>query len=242
MNDPTLADFEDGHGGGRQYLHSDRAGVPTPVHFRLLQPSPEDVGPGADYWHPDYTRPSDLFWSLFIRKAVDEDRHNMEHWKGDADGILIFTGLFAATVATFVVSTIPSMSSDTGKETTVLLAQIIAVLSNNTDARSMATIPTSDFQPSQSAVWTNTLWLISLFVSLFCALGATLVQQWIRQYRRDVSVHSQPSIRGPVYAGLALGMILEDFRDGNEVDLRNDSGSSQGDRALCSMGAITLAR
>ena len=45
------------------------------------------------------------------------------------------------------------------------------------------------FSPSRYAVWVNTLWFLSLLMSLSCALWATSLHQWARQYLR----RSQPS-------------------------------------------------
>jgi Family of unknown function (DUF6535) len=38
------------------------------------------------------------------------------------------------------------------------------------------------FSPPRYAVWVNSLWLLSLVISLTCALLATLLQQWARRY------------------------------------------------------------
>jgi Family of unknown function (DUF6535) len=38
------------------------------------------------------------------------------------------------------------------------------------------------FSPPKSAIWVNSLWLLSLAISLTCALLATLLQQWARRY------------------------------------------------------------
>ncbi|VDB85461.1 unnamed protein product [Peniophora sp. CBMAI 1063] len=162
---------------------------------------------------PDTTfvNPSDKFWSLYIEDAEKYDKVRLERWKGDTDGILIFTGLFAATVATFVVSTIPSLCPDSGDQSAVLLAQVLSVLVNNTDNGTLpdGAPPSYSFEASTSSVWINSLWLVSLFLSLVCALGATLAQQWARIYLQQVQRRGSPSVRGPQYA--ALTQELENF-------------------------------
>ncbi|KZV62771.1 hypothetical protein PENSPDRAFT_238220, partial [Peniophora sp. CONT] len=155
-----------------------------------------------------FLKPEDKFWNLFITDAEKRDKMRLERWKGDADGILIFTGLFAATVATFVVSTIPDLSPDTGEQTVVLLSQVIELLANQSgkDNITLSVPPDLAFEPSTSSIWVNSLWLTSLFLALFCALAATLVQQWARIYSQGTQCRGSPSARGPIYAGLAKGM------------------------------------
>ncbi|KZV66109.1 hypothetical protein PENSPDRAFT_551550, partial [Peniophora sp. CONT] len=60
-------------------------------------------------------------WSLYLNDAEKRDKERVEHWKGSTDGILIFTGLFAATVASFVIYTLPMLVPDTGNQTVLLL-------------------------------------------------------------------------------------------------------------------------
>jgi Family of unknown function (DUF6535) len=38
------------------------------------------------------------------------------------------------------------------------------------------------FSPPKYAIWVNSLWFLSLVMSLTCALLATLLQQWARRY------------------------------------------------------------
>ncbi|KZV72682.1 hypothetical protein PENSPDRAFT_683582 [Peniophora sp. CONT] len=154
-----------------------------------------------------FLNPSDKFWNLYIVDAEKHDKIRLERWKGDTDGILIFTGLFAAAVATFLVSTIPSLSPDTGDETVALLSQIFAVLGNQTGQNVQSTDPLLHaFKPSPSTVWVNSLWVSSLILSLVSALAATLVQQWSRVYSQGTQRRGSPNIRGPVYAALAHGV------------------------------------
>ena len=40
------------------------------------------------------------------------------------------------------------------------------------------------FSPPKYAIWVNSLWFLSLAISLTCAMLATLIQQWARRYLR----------------------------------------------------------
>ncbi|KAH9009470.1 hypothetical protein EDB85DRAFT_1422889 [Lactarius pseudohatsudake] len=41
-------------------------------------------------------------FSMYLEMATEEDKKMAESWKADADGILIFTGLFSAAVASLI--------------------------------------------------------------------------------------------------------------------------------------------
>jgi len=90
------------------------------------------------------------------------------------------TGLFSAIVGAFIIEFYKKLSSDSGDQTVALLQQISHQLPNSPNSAS----PNTANQPSPGAamVWVNALWLISLVLSLTCALIATLLQQWARRY------------------------------------------------------------
>ncbi|VDB85608.1 unnamed protein product [Peniophora sp. CBMAI 1063] len=163
---------------------------------------------------PSFPDSRDGIWSQFISDAEKRDRTQLEQWKGDTEGILIFTGLFAATVATFVVSSLPMLSPDSGSQTVMLLTEVIAVLSDQSTTAGPVNITASQLSPTFEvppyARQVNVLWLVSLFLALSSALFATLVQQWARTYAHHVRLHPNPRQRGIIYAALILGM--ERFR------------------------------
>jgi hypothetical protein len=117
--------------------------------------------------------------------------------------------LFAAALATFVVDSYRSLLPDAAGNAVVLLAQIsqqLDGLSNGTHVPSAisSTTRSSPFSarlssPPASAVWVNSLWFLSLVISLFCALLATLQQRWARRYiglaNPHVAVHKRAHIR-----------------------------------------------
>jgi hypothetical protein len=49
------------------------------------------------------------------------------------------------------------------------------------------------FSPPSYAVWVNSLWFLSLVISLSCAMLATSLQQWARRYLR----YTQPKLSNP---------------------------------------------
>ncbi|KAH9071478.1 hypothetical protein EDB83DRAFT_2198475, partial [Lactarius deliciosus] len=153
--------------------------------------------------------PSDGLWSIYLTEAEKEDMQLTESWKGDTDGILVFTGLFSATVAAFLIESYKKLSPDSGDTTNVLLTQISAQLvsiSNGTSLASVAVQSAQPFKPTASAVRVNVLWFLSLVLSLSCALSATLMQQWARRYqelaRRRGAFHRRGRMRAFIFDGI----------------------------------------
>lgn len=59
-------------------------------------------------------------WSVYLSEAERQDRALAENWKGDTEGILIFTGLFAATIAASIIERYKQLSPDSGTTTVFL--------------------------------------------------------------------------------------------------------------------------
>ncbi|KAI0313458.1 hypothetical protein OF83DRAFT_1065463, partial [Amylostereum chailletii] len=131
----------------------------------------------------------EYLWKQYLSQTDKIDKAVVENWKGDADSILLFvrlalipigqTGLFSATVGGFIIESYKGLQPDSGNTTTELLTQLVAFTIDGT--RPTASIPPKFHAPTNS-VWVNALWFCSLVLSLVCALGATLVQQWVRTY------------------------------------------------------------
>ncbi|KZV68161.1 hypothetical protein PENSPDRAFT_558638, partial [Peniophora sp. CONT] len=124
-------------------------------------------------------------WEAYLDAVEDEDKASVESWNGSTTGILTFTGLFAATVAAFVIESYKMLSPDTGAQTVILLAQLVAA-TNTTPAVPPSDIQSGPFIAAETAVLVNSLWFLSLVISLVCALLATLIQEWTRDFLRDI--------------------------------------------------------
>ncbi|KAI0266235.1 hypothetical protein BC834DRAFT_824037, partial [Gloeopeniophorella convolvens] len=148
---------------------------------------------------------------MYLERAEEEDKRMVESWKGDADGILVFTGLFSATVATFIGISYQNLTPNSQDTSAFYLAhvyQLYAASSSETPSLPFppALSDPSTFSPSASVVWVNTLWFLSLVVSLACALLATLLQQWARRYLRVTRPRYSPHRRARIRAYFAEGV------------------------------------
>ena len=62
------------------------------------------------------------------------------------------------------------------------------------------------FTPPNHAIWVNTLWFLSLVISITCALLATLLQQWARRYLKVTQPRYSPHKRARIRAFFAEGV------------------------------------
>lgn len=118
------------------------------------------------------------------------------------------TGLFSATVAAFIAVSYQQLQPNPNADTNQLLAQISQQLSSpsNGAPSSPLTLPSQTFQPTSSAVRVNALWFTSLATSTFCALWATLMQQWTRRYVQVADRPYNPPKRARIRAFFADGV------------------------------------
>ncbi|KAH9037355.1 hypothetical protein EDB84DRAFT_1142497 [Lactarius hengduanensis] len=143
-----------------------------------------------------YSDSSGTIFSMYINRALEFDDENVENWKGGADSILLFTGLFSSTVATFIAMSYPNLQQDPNITTQSLLVKISQQISNPNGTSPAAS--SSTFTPPASVVFVNSVWFLSLVLSLTCALIATLLQQWARRYLQMIQRNHAPHVRAHI--------------------------------------------
>ncbi|KAI0265944.1 hypothetical protein BC834DRAFT_158793 [Gloeopeniophorella convolvens] len=156
---------------------------------------------------------------MYLERAEEEDRRMVENWKGDADGILVFTGLFSASVATFLGNTYQGLQLNSQDASAFYLSRIYQQSASDNGSQVPVPSTISDpaaFSPPTSTVWVNALWFLSLVISLTCALLATMLQQWARHYLRVTQTRYQPYKRARIRSFYAEG--VEKFRVSWAID------------------------
>ncbi|KAN0127564.1 hypothetical protein V8E53_014652, partial [Lactarius tabidus] len=155
--------------------------------------------------------PPEKILGLYLAQAEKSDKENSESWRANTDGVLVFTGVFSATVAAFIIVSYQSLQPDSADSTVRLLSQIsqqLTALSNGTPPPASLILPdAASFKPTPAAVRVNVLWFASLSMSTACALWATLMQQWARRY---VQIADRP------FASQSEARIRAYFADGVE--------------------------
>ncbi|KAJ7829145.1 hypothetical protein B0H13DRAFT_2116337 [Mycena leptocephala] len=123
-------------------------------------------------------------WSVYISEA-EKSKLLVESWKDNMDGLLIFSALFSMVVAAFFTESYKTLKDIREADTRCA----------NERSTMQVPVTTESFRPSMEAILCNGLWLISLGLSLACALLATFVQQWSQELLQRERVHSSPISR-----------------------------------------------
>ncbi|KAJ7499733.1 hypothetical protein FB451DRAFT_1206344 [Mycena latifolia] len=154
------------------------------------------AGDGAQHDDTGATK----LWAVYINEAEKSDRALAESWKSDMEGILIFSGLFTASLTAFIIESYRGLGPNSGDQTVALLSQISQQLAAAAQSGSTPTIASTTptplvpvdvpFVAPTSTLLCNTLWFTSLGFSLSGALLALLIDQWARQFLRRSGVHS----------------------------------------------------
>ncbi|KAJ7034292.1 hypothetical protein C8F04DRAFT_1002093, partial [Mycena alexandri] len=133
------------------------------------------------------------------------------------EGMLIFAGLFSASLTAFIIESYKTLTADSDDATVQLLAQISQQLAAAANGSTFTIPPPTHFAPPASSLVCNVLWFLSLGLSLSCALIATLLEQWARDFLHRADMRSAPVVRARIYSFLYYG--LKDFKMHTVVDI-----------------------
>ncbi|KAJ7894634.1 hypothetical protein B0H14DRAFT_3426663 [Mycena olivaceomarginata] len=144
----------------------------------------------------------------YLRSGLDpsEEASASKLWAVDMEGMLIFTGLFFASLTAFIVESYKMLIPDSGDSSAQLLSQISQQLAAAANGTAFQVQPPADFTPTTTSIVCNALWFVSLGLSLTCALIATLVEQWARHFLHRTDMRSAPVIRARIFSYLYYGM------------------------------------
>ncbi|KAF5317907.1 hypothetical protein D9758_017803 [Tetrapyrgos nigripes] len=152
-------------------------------------------------------------WSIYIGEAERYDKSLVEGWKGDMEGMVIFSALYSASLTAFLIESYKTLQPDPAQDTVFLLSKISQQLSNST-------VPPSEppsFETPVSAIVCNVLWFLSLALALTCSLLAIFVQQWTRDFIHKANLRPSPIRQARVFAYIYFG--LRDFGMHSFVDI-----------------------
>ncbi|KAJ7076050.1 hypothetical protein C8R43DRAFT_910682, partial [Mycena crocata] len=143
-------------------------------------------------------------WAIYINEADRYDTALVESWKADMEGMLIFSGLFSASLTAFLIESYRKLQPDSGDMTIQLLAQISQQLVAIANSTVFAPPEAVEFRPTRTSLVCNTLWFISLSLSITCALLATLVEQWAREF---IHKSQKTAVSSPTCTHLLLAIF-----------------------------------
>ncbi|KAJ6537859.1 hypothetical protein B0H19DRAFT_1382534 [Mycena capillaripes] len=171
-----------------------------------------DVEQKGDILGPTYVAdPGDeaaaaKIWAVYVAEAEKYDKGLVASWRSDMEGMLIFAGLFSASLTAFLIESYKTLNDDPGDATVRLLGQISQQLTASVNGSTYVVPPPPEFTPSAAALACNALWFISLGLSLSCALIATLLEQWARDFIHRSEIRSAPLIRARIFSFLYYGL------------------------------------
>ncbi|KAF7341292.1 hypothetical protein MVEN_01865300 [Mycena venus] len=145
-------------------------------------------------------------WAVYISEAEKYDKGLVESWKSDMQGMLIFAGLFSASLTAFLIESYKTLNIDSGDATVQLLSRISQQLEGSANGSTLPIPSPSSFAPTAASIICNALWFISLGLSLTCALVATLLDQWARDFLHRSEIRSAPLIRARIFSYLYYGL------------------------------------
>ncbi|KAJ7159961.1 hypothetical protein C8R43DRAFT_1124327 [Mycena crocata] len=155
---------------------------------------------------PRHEAAATKLWAVYVSEAEKYDKGLLESWKSDMQGLLIFAGLFSASLTAFLIESYKTLTPDPADNTVLFLAQISQQLAASANGTTFNIPPSVPFTPLASSVLCNILWFISLGLALTSALIATLVEQWARDFLHRSEIRSAPVIRARCFSFLYYGL------------------------------------
>lgn len=140
----------------------------------------------------DYGDSSWPLYSMYSKIAQQDDNKLADRCQKDTNGTMVFTGLFAATVASLLSVSMQDLKPNFQRASAFYLENIYQVVGNPNASHITTSYPLAPppvFSPPQYAIWVNSLWFLSLLISLTGAAFVSLVQHWVYRY---ITVTQQP--------------------------------------------------
>ncbi|KAH7100889.1 hypothetical protein BKA62DRAFT_797553 [Auriculariales sp. MPI-PUGE-AT-0066] len=136
----------------------------------------------------DETDENAKVWKIYYDRARERDEDLIESWKETLDVLLVFAGLFSAVCAGFIVEAQGRLQPDWDE---INARSAYALWASAQEGSVLRTVPPNpdEFSASIDVLFTNSLWFLSLTISLLASLLAILAKQWISQYRSRMRAH-----------------------------------------------------
>ncbi|KAF5360153.1 hypothetical protein D9758_011349 [Tetrapyrgos nigripes] len=128
-------------------------------------------------------------WEQCMKRVDNYDDEMSRGWKEDIDTLLVFAGLFSASSTAFLIESYHWLQDDPGDLTVQLLSQVTVLIANSTN-QPIPSLNAHLFSDTPTAVRINTVWFLSLLLSLATVSLGILCKQWLREYRRDTPTSS----------------------------------------------------
>ncbi|CAE6468461.1 unnamed protein product [Rhizoctonia solani] len=161
--------------------------------------------------HGDELGRNGRFWTMYVKDTNEWDAELVDKWNKSLDVILgkilirllknskrtktihaclfstVFAALFSAISTAFLIETSKKLQedpTDVSAQTLIVISQTLLTLVNNTSSESAVPTPMNNapFSPSRMVVLVNTLWYMSLSVSVGASFLAMLAKDWCHTF------------------------------------------------------------
>lgn len=130
-----------------------------------------------DDWAPGITKESNA-WDVYNNEARKVDTEMVKDWRESLNSLLIFTAIFAAVLASFIIESKKMLEQDP----TELLLRVTIFNTNNGGNASSPPFVYPIFEPTSTAISVNCFLFASLGASLVAALASVIALQWVAEY------------------------------------------------------------
>ncbi|KAF9475934.1 hypothetical protein BDN70DRAFT_203020 [Pholiota conissans] len=146
-------------------------------------------------------------WEHCRTLASKYDAEMCASWKAEVENLLIFAGLFSASVTAFTIESYKWLQPNPSSYSDQILSLIYIQLNPATGIQSLSML--SDSIPQGPTVRINIYWFLSLTLGLTTVLIGIISAQWLREYQREVSLSSKGrlALRQMRYEGLLFWQI-----------------------------------
>ncbi|CAA7264386.1 unnamed protein product [Cyclocybe aegerita] len=132
-------------------------------------------------------------WERCRSLTTKYDAEICSSWKAEIDNILIFAGLFSASVTAFLIESYKWLQPDSGTYVSQLLTLTYESFINPVNAQEKLSTLSDPF-PQSASERINIYWFLSLTLSLATVLVGIIATQWLREYQRDVLLSSKAKL------------------------------------------------
>ncbi|KAF9457585.1 hypothetical protein BDZ94DRAFT_1147558, partial [Collybia nuda] len=142
----------------------------------------------------------------------ESDTGMCQGWKDQIDTLIIFAGLFSATVTAFTVESYQWLDETPANMLARLqLRDRLLNLNATTSHDQLNNLAPTAFKVSASSVAINVLWFASLTLTLAVVVISFLCKQWIHEYQRydNYTTKNVVLINGLRYRGLQAWRVPE---------------------------------
>lgn len=134
-------------------------------------------------------------WKVYVKETEKWDTELVEGWNKSLDVILVFAALFAAVATAFLIESSKRLQqdpADVSAEALVVISQTLLAMAGaqTLNHSSLSSVNnTTSFQPTNHTIVINTLWYLSLSLSIATSLMAMLAKDWCHSFISNRNGH-----------------------------------------------------